>query len=90
MSKPGLCCDACYDLIAKRSDLAASLWLELCEIQIRSEVFGLKTPDSGHMQLLETLGYIITTETKEYIMIKVQGRNHDSLGDFFCRGNCGK
>lgn len=90
MSKSGLCCDECYQLIARRSAFAADLWLNLCEVKSRSEVFGLKLEENAHIQLLENLGYITTTETKELTLFKVHFMSRDPLGTFFCRGNCGK
>ncbi len=88
MSKPGLCCDACYDLIAKRSEPAARIWLDLCEVQARGSIFGLKIDDNEYFLLLETLGFILTTDTKEYILFKVLGKGVDALGAFFCGGRC--
>lgn len=90
MSKPGLCCDSCFALIAKRSTGAARLWLDLCEIQDRSIVFGLKTDDFPALTLLEHLGFLLTTEIPGIIVIKVKGRKYDPLGIFFCGGRCGE
>lgn len=89
MSKPGLCCDRCFELLAKRSTNAAKLWLDLCEIQSTCEVFGIKLEDNPFFQLLENLEFITTTDLPSMILIKVHGQTHDSLGPFFCGGNCG-
>lgn len=90
MSEPGLCCDQCFDLLAKRSVDAASLWLDLCEIQKTCRIFALKVEDSDYFQLLECLGFITTTDTLDLIIFKVHGREEDSLGTFFCGGKCGR
>jgi hypothetical protein len=90
MSKPGLCCDECFDLLAKRSPRAARLWLDLCEIQNTCALFGLKIHDNELLQLLEILSFITTTDTKEVIVVKVHGKVEDTLGSFFCGGNCGR
>lgn len=90
MSKPGLCCDVCFALIAKRSTTAAKLWLDLCEIELCAKVFGLLVPDLPEFQLLEHLGFITTTETSNLIIVKIHGKRKDSLGDFFCGGKCGE
>lgn len=90
MSKPGLCCDSCFGLIARRSTNAARLWLDLCELQIKSPLFGLRTPDFPNLNLLERLGFIITTDIPGIIMVKVRGFHKDSLGTYFCGGKCGE
>lgn len=89
MSKPGLCCDECFDLLAKRSVVAARMWLDLCEIQNNCSLFALRIDDSDYLQLLEFLGFITTTDTADLIVVKVHGKEQDYLGSFFCGGNCG-
>lgn len=90
MSKPGICCDNCFGLIARRSTSAARLWLDLCDLQMNSQMFGLRTQDFPTLRLLETLGFILTTEIPGIIMVKVQGRHDDPLGTYFCGGKCGE
>jgi hypothetical protein len=90
MSKPGLCCDDCFALIAKRSPNAAIVWADLCEIQSRCEIFGLKMEDNPTIQLLESLGFLTSTEIPGIILIKIHGQEQDPLGSFFCGGNCGE
>lgn len=90
MSKPGLCCDECFDLIAKRSGQAARLWLDLCEVQNTCTLFGLRMDDNALLQLLEILGFITTTDTIDCIVVRVHGKKEDGLGSFFCGGNCGR
>jgi len=90
MSKPGLCCDDCFTLIAKRSAHAARLWLDLCEIQENCSLFGLKIEDNPMVQLLEHLRFITTTDTPEVMVLKVHGKRTDSLGNFFCGGLCAR
>lgn len=90
MSKPGLCCDDCFALIARRSSGAASLWLNLCEIQLGHEIFGLKLPDLPEFQILENLGFVTTTETNDMILMKVHGKRDDLAGTYFCGGKCGQ
>lgn len=88
MSKPGLCCDSCFDLIARRSTNAAKLWLDLCDIQVHSQTFGLRTRDFPTLRLLENFGFILTMEKPGMILIKVQGQKYDALGTYFCGGKC--
>lgn len=88
MSKPGLCCDSCFELIARRSTNAAKLWLDLCELEMKLERFGLRTPDFPTLSLLESMGFIVTTDIPGIIIVKVHGRRKDSLGTYFCGGKC--
>ena len=90
VSKPGLCCDSCFDLIAKRSPSAAKMWLDLCEIQETCNWFGLAMTDNAYLNLLESLKFITTTDTMTMILVKVHGKEGDGLGAFFCGGKCGR
>lgn len=90
MSKPGLCCDDCFSLIAKRNSAAARIWLYLCEIQETCALFGIEMDDTPEFNILERLGFITTTDLNKHIVIKVHGRHRDSLGNFFCGGHCGR
>jgi hypothetical protein len=89
MSKPGLCCDDCFALLAKTNTKAARLWMDLCEAQRRYGVFGLVTSDTTpSLLLLERMGFIITTDTRDLIVVKVRGEQDDQDGFFFCGGRC--
>lgn len=88
MSNPGLCCEKCFEMIARNSTGAAKLWLDLCELQLHSEVFGIKTQDFVTLRLLEVLGFIVTTDTPEVIVIKVKGQKLDGSEPYFCGGKC--
>lgn len=89
MSNPGLCCDDCFAMLAKRSTRAAKLWLDLCDAQRRYGIFGLVTPDTTpSLLLLEHMGFITTTDTRDLIVVKVHGQEDDQLGAFFCGGKC--
>lgn len=91
MSKPGLCCDSCFGLIAKRSTSAAKLWLDLCDLEITcGSLFGLKSSDFPTLRLLEILGFVLTTDTPQIIIVRVKGKRHDAMGTYFCGGTCGQ
>ncbi len=91
MSKPGLCCDSCFGLIARRSTSAAKLWMDLCDIQIKTpNRFGLKLVDIPALRLLEILGFVLTSDTDQLTLVKVNGKHCDSIGTYFCGGNCGQ
>jgi hypothetical protein len=91
MSKPNLCCDECFVMIAKTSTVAAILWLDLCDIQFKYGIFGLVSSDSApSLRLLEQMGFITSTESLDSIYIKVNGAKIDEFGSFFCGGKCDK
>jgi hypothetical protein len=89
MSKPGLCCDECFGIIASRNVNAAKLWLELCEIRVKREIFALVTKNPQNLRILEILGFVVTTETKNFILVKVNGLRYDRVNIYFCGGRCG-
>lgn len=88
MSEPKLCCDECFDIIAKESTTAAHMWLDFCEFQITLPIFCLVTPFLNSIKLLENMGFILTTETQDIIIVKVLGRKDDLAGPYFCCGRC--
>ncbi len=88
MAKPGICCDKCFDLIARRSTDAAKLWLDLCEIQEHVQVFAINSDDFLDLTTLENLGFVVTTDIPDFIVIKVLGHGEDGIGTFFCAGVC--
>ena len=89
MSKPGLCCDACFALLAKMDTKVARLWMDLCEVQLRYGIFGLVTSDTPpSLLLLEQMGFIVTTEKRDLIVVKFRGEQDNQDGFFFCVGHC--
>jgi hypothetical protein len=89
MSKPAVCCDSCFEKIANRSTSAARLWLDLCDLEIASQgLFGLKIKDSSVLRILELLGFILTTDSSNVLMVKVNGKKTDAMGTYFCGGKC--
>ncbi len=88
MSNRGYCCDDCFSKIAIRSTASAQLWVDLCEIQADCNLFGLAMKDFPALRILEILGFIVTTETPEIIVVKVLGEHEDDEGVYFCGGNC--
>lgn len=88
MSRPVLCCDDCFEIIASQSTNAARWWMDLCKIQASCQCFALKVHDNKEFNLLERLGFITTTDLPEHIVIKVHGLTREEEGDFFCIGRC--
>ena len=90
MSKPGLCCDECFSMLAKQDTLAARIWLDLCELHLHSPIFGLLMEDNESLRLLELLGYITTTDTEYVIKVKVHGFHANGDDSYYCGGRCGR
>lgn len=67
---------------------SAELWKDLCEIQLSHVVFGLEMEDFEEMRILENLGFVVTTDSPEIIIVKVLGEKKDLAGDYFCGGKC--
>lgn len=88
MSKPGLCCDSCFGIIAKQDTRAARLWLDLCHLHLQSSIFGLLMTEDPAIRQLELLGFITTTETPQMIIVKVHHFHADEDESYFCGGKC--
>jgi hypothetical protein len=89
MSSPGVCCDECFVRIAKVSTKAARLWLELCEAQKDHGVFGLVSNDSNaSLVILERMGFLVTRDVKDIILVKVSGQLDDQGEFYFCGRAC--
>lgn len=90
MSKDAVCCERCFHKIAKVSSPAAKLWLQLCEIQNRNyfDIFGIYPEEPLELQLLEELGFVLSTDTPQMILIKLFGLHEDDTGAFYCGGSC--
>jgi hypothetical protein len=87
MSKPGICCAKCFRLIASKSTNAARLWLDICDLQIKAELLSTDVENTP-LRILETFGFITTTDTIDKVLIKVHGKQYDDLGVYFCGGKC--
>lgn len=69
-----VCCDTCFERLAKRSTSAARIWLDLCRIRLeKGQVFELKCQDFAELHTLEIMGYVITTDYPSRIGIFVNG-----------------
>ena len=89
MSNPLLYCFDCFVFLSKTNIKAARLWNDLCEAHRRYGIFGLVTSDTTpSLIFLERMGFIITTDTRDLIVVKVCGQQDDQDGFFFCGGRC--
>lgn len=74
MNKYFICCEKCFKVIGKKNTTAARLWMDLCTIYLEHRKV-IETPASyvKELRILENLGYILTTDQDETILIKVLG-----------------
>ena len=81
-----VCCDQCFEIIGNRSRKAARVWLDLCGLRLqRGEVFSLFMQDFPELRVLETLGYITTTDKPFEILVRLHGLKMLEDGvPFFC------
>lgn len=91
-----VCCNKCFEKIARDSTSAARAWMDLCIGSSKmGKILGLKewnVPDSiDSLKKLEEMGYIATLDGFEYIKIKVHGQsslefNEEEVGivDTYC------
>lgn len=90
MSKPKhLCCNTCFERIAKGNTSAARLWLDLCSLYIKQNgLFVLRDWSSLQINYLENLGFITTTETgkdEANITVRVNGYTIEDFDqEVFC------
>lgn len=84
-----MCCSKCFERICSKSVSAGKLWLNLCEIQAAFCKRPLTSDEeSKELKILESLGFITTTDTIPHIIVKINGQQEDEEGIFFCIGNC--
>lgn len=71
------CCLECYKYIFNICSSAALLWKDLCfvneELCMDDSFLILEEEDSPDIKILEENGFVITTETKNHIILKLKG-----------------
>ncbi len=69
-----VCCEICFERLAKKSTSAARIWLDLCRLRMeKGEVFELIAQDFSELHTLELLGYVVTTDYPNRIGVFVNG-----------------
>ncbi len=89
MTKYFICCEKCFEVVGKKSTKAARLWMELCAFQMNSgEIMCLSNCDWNEFDelfILESLGYLVSTETEEDVSFKLNGHlKTEDDEHFFC------
>ena len=91
MTRYFICCESCFENIAKKNTTAAKLWMDLCAMRLQFGEFLeiLDTADIPELRALEVLGFIITTDMKNKIAIQVNGHFESEGEHCFCLlGGC--
>ena len=90
MSESQLCCEKCFNMIAKRDANTAKFWMHLCDIQnMTNGILGLKTDDFPQLRKLELARLIITREVPGMILVHVKVKDAHSDSPYYCGGSCG-
>lgn len=88
MSDESGACSDCFDTIAMKSIAAAWFWHDLCDIQrVHDKPVHVHRNSQArceqYLWLLENLKFLVTTEDKDSLIIKLLGRE----GDKYCINN---
>lgn len=90
MRKKSICCSDCFNFIARKSVSAAKLWINLCESvsnDIEKDPVLVIVPDKNYINVfasLERMGFIVTTETLDYLFLKMNGIYSKRIGEICC------
>src|SRR5690606_32052555 len=81
-----ICCNQCFDRIARINPNSARIWIDLCAYYANHGILGLREwriPDAiGPLRALETSGFIETLDGADSVSVKVNG-----LETFLVRGH---
>lgn len=91
MDKYYIACEHCFNRLSEKSPLVAKTWMELCALAMTTgEVIATTNKDFPELRVLETMGFIVSTESTDGLTIRVLGHGNTISGEhFFCpRGGC--
>ncbi len=87
MTRYFICCEKCFEAIGKRSTRAAKMWMDVCTMRLQyGQPFRLKTARSSELRILETMGFLVSTDEEEdCIAVRVNGHMTTEEDEhFFC------
>lgn len=74
------------EFIARKSPGIARIWLDMCHLQNNSAIMNY-TEESDVLSFLERSGFLISTETSDFVHVRMLGKQ-DSFGSTtFCVEN---
>jgi hypothetical protein len=79
-----VCCEQCFERIAREDPTAARIWLDLCAFQVKyGEVFEYREERVPtivpHTRKLEEMGYMATADGGEAVRVIVLGRQKKKM-----------
>jgi hypothetical protein len=86
MSKYFVCCEKCFETIGQKSTNAARLWMDLCALRLQEgTIVSIRTQDFPELRILELLGFVVSTDKPQNVVIRINGHQLTNEGqDFFC------
>jgi hypothetical protein len=86
MNRYFICCEKCFETICKRNTKAAKLWMDFCAFHLQERgLVILHSSDFPELRILEKMGFLISTDQKNSLAIRVHGQMRTTEGDnFFC------
>lgn len=83
-----ICCEKCLETIAKHSTSAAKFWMDLCSCHKENGPLVFMYNESDEVKELEKLGFLISTETKNGLLVQAVGTICTKGEVFFCAKMC--
>jgi len=86
MSKYFICCEQCFETICRKNTRAGKVWMDICAMHMSiGEIFLIENTESQELKYLENLGFLISTDTNNGILLRIKGHIFTDDGqDFFC------
>lgn len=86
MSKYFVCCEQCFESIGKRNTAAAKFWMDICTLQMNRDATRIdaNSPKLPELRHLELLGFVVSTDWNDCILVKAKGYFINSNGHYFC------
>ena len=88
-----ICCEQCFEDIGRRNTRAAKFWMDFCAYQLEvGSVFALTSELEKYyfseINTLEKLGFLVSTDGDDEILIRARGYMNTEEGEpFFCVRN---
>lgn len=86
MTKYFICCEKCFEEIGKKNTRAARLWMDFCAVRLeKGSPVLLENQDFPELRVLETLGFLTSTDLQDSLSVRINGHMNTEDGDhFFC------
>jgi len=72
-----MCCNQCFENLAKKDTTAAKLWIDLCAYACKLGVFGFVEARTHHsinpLRTLESMGYLKSADGLDMVKMRMMG-----------------